>query len=262
VEKLTAILGLVPRHSFFALDAAFEKHNLSFACVLTQEVFASGKDPAHFLDALIDHYRILLHEKLGQPNSLFNAKEKHNYQASALLYTEEQCLYILDYLIQWQQHLSKIPFKRIFLEMLLLHILRSKYHLSAAGLVKRLIDLEHRITSPDKIIDTPASKNTPEQLSEPDNETRINPKTIQKLDEPQLQSPRVEIAQCGGGIEEIQLPHSTPQSSELSPQSPSQLLNPLGTENCSGTHPSRYETLLCFASIELEGTIKKEVKNG
>src|SRR5579862_6122551 len=145
-EKLSSVLGLMPRRSFFALDNAFHAQTFSFAFELAQDVFASGKDLAYFLDMLIDHYRTLLHVKLSQPLTIYGA-DKERYKASALFYTEEQCLYILDYLIQWQQQLSKIPFKRIFLEMVLLHVLRSQYRLSPATLVKRLTDLEHKFSA-------------------------------------------------------------------------------------------------------------------
>jgi DNA polymerase-3 subunit gamma/tau len=113
-EKFTSVLGLMPRRSFFALDSAFDRQNLSFAFELAQDVFASGKDFAYFLEMLIDHYRTLLHIKLGQPATVYGS-DKESYRTSALYYTQDPCLYILDYLIQWQQQLGKIPFKRIFL---------------------------------------------------------------------------------------------------------------------------------------------------
>jgi len=144
-EKCRTVYGMPPRHYFFELDRAFEKETLSFAFELVEKVFTSGKDPAYFFDTLIDHYHTLVRIKLGEGLHLFSLEDKELYRAAASLYTEEQCLYILDYLIGWQQQWGKIPFKRVFLEMLLLHILRSKYRLPPATLVRRLIDLEKQL---------------------------------------------------------------------------------------------------------------------
>lgn len=223
LDKLQSILGLMPRRSFFALDRAFNAHNFSFAFELAQDVFASGKDLTYFLDMLIEHYRILLHFKLeSQPSSIAYGTDKEHYRISAQYYTEEQSLYILDYLIQWQQQLGKIPFKRIFLEMILLHILRSQYRISSATLIKRLIDLEHTFKGDSQ---PPLSETiTGQQLSE----------------EPALQQPE------------------SPISPPIRIEKPQQLHEeiPVNKPAAEGSHPSRYQTLLHFAAIELEGTIK------
>lgn len=145
--KVLATLGIMPRSAFFALDRAFEEQNLSFAFELAGDIFSSGKDLSYFIDNLIEHYRSLLKLKLGSFHVFSTARLKEQYQASAILYTEEQCLYILDFLIQWQQQISKTPFKRVSLEMILLHILRSKHRIALPTLVKRLIELEQQIQS-------------------------------------------------------------------------------------------------------------------
>ena len=177
----------------------------SFAFELTEELFASGKDAAYFLDTLIEHSRTLLHIKLGKQPTLSSDNEP--YLAASHLYSEDQCLYILDYLIQWQQQLSRIPFKRVFLEMILLHIIRSKYRLSPANLVKRLIDLEQQLKIPAPL--PPVEAKAPIIVEE------------QKLETP-VRSPEPVVS------------------------------------NTAQPTPGRYETLLRFAAVELEGTTKKE----
>jgi DNA polymerase-3 subunit gamma/tau len=148
VAKVSATLGLMPRTIFFTLDKAFEEQNLSFAFELANDIFLSGKDLSYFIDNLIEHYRCLLKLKLNASVTFTLSKLKEQYSSSASIYTEEQCLYILDFLIHWQQQLSKISFKRVSLEMILLHILRSKHRMTLPQLVRRLTELEQKSTSP------------------------------------------------------------------------------------------------------------------
>jgi DNA polymerase-3 subunit gamma/tau len=251
-EKITSILGLIPRRSFFALDRAFETQNLSFAFELAQEVFASGKDLTYFLETVIDHYRTLLHIKLGQSSAIFHPIEKENYKASSLIYTEEQCLYILDYLIQWQQQLNKIPFKRIFLEMLLLHILRSKYRLSSATLVKRLIDLESKIPVPSHPAEKKADTSPADEHPHPMPEISLAKAKSEECApvRTHTEQPIPEIKEQAIPLEKVEIAKE-PVTLETS----SNVSEPVK----AAVHPSRYQTLLQFAAIELEGTIKKEV---
>ncbi len=216
--QVSRVLGLVPHQVLFALDKAFEKHSLSYAFELTEELFTSGKDIAYFLDTLLEHYRTLLQLKLGKQPSLIH--EREHYIASAALYSEEQCLYILDYLIEWQQQLNRIPFKRILLEMILLHLIRSKYRLSPATLVKRLMDLEQR--APSSLLhkeEVASVAQVPERA--PITEARTS--TITKEEKQEL-----------------------PAKEPVTIQQPTR------------PNPARYDTLLRFAAVELEGTTKKE----
>jgi hypothetical protein len=49
--------------------------------------------------------------------------------------------------MHWQQQIGKTPFKRINLEMILLHIIRSKHRIALQSLVKRLMQLEQQARS-------------------------------------------------------------------------------------------------------------------
>lgn len=162
--KVSATLGIMPRTAFFSLDKAFVEQNLSFAFELAGDIFSSGKDLSYFIDNLIEHYRSLLKLKLGSAVTFTTTRLKEQYTASSALYTEEQCLYILDFLIHWQQQIGKTPFKRVSLEMILLHILRSKHRIALPSLVKRLIELEQSSESiPKPVVQTaPPVEKVPE----------------------------------------------------------------------------------------------------
>ncbi len=142
LSKTASILGILPQTALYALDQAFAEQNFSFAFELADQIFTSGKEISHFLDTLLEHYRRILRHKLGTPTPFYTPKEQEQFLTSATLYTQEQCLYILDYILHWQQQLSKIPFKRITLEMILLHILHSKHRVTLPSLIKRLHDLQ------------------------------------------------------------------------------------------------------------------------
>lgn len=141
VSQVSATLGLIPEKIFDQLDLAFKEEKPSFAFELADLIFSSGKDVSYFLDSLLDHYRLILRTHMQTPSNIYTKKQQEHLRFCAENYTQEQCLYILDYLIQWQQQANKIPFKRLTLEMILLHIIRSKHRVSLPTLVKRLNDL-------------------------------------------------------------------------------------------------------------------------
>jgi DNA polymerase-3 subunit gamma/tau len=223
-EGFSAALGIPPRSAFFALDRAFETENLSFAFELAQEIFSSGKDSAYFLDLLIEHYHSLLRVHLGCP-------AEDAICASARLYTQEQCLIIIDYLIQWRETFNKIPFKHLFLEMVLLHILRSKSRLEPRALVQRLLDLEARL--------------------KPGVE---EPKKQSALSTPEPQQPKTPEAVAVTAPPKKQPTLTSPEPQQLKPPEAVVVTAPPKKE---AAHPSRYATLLQFAAVELEGIIKK-----
>ncbi len=126
-SSVAQAVSLSPRAYYFRLDGAIADRNLSFAFELSQEIFSTGKEIASFLDGLMQHFRTILLFKLNLPLSTYLSEaDKKAYLASEKLYSEEECLYALDYTMGWYKELSKIPFKQAFLEMILLHLLRSK----------------------------------------------------------------------------------------------------------------------------------------
>lgn len=235
--KVSATLGLMPRSVFFALDKAFEEQKLSFAFELVNDVFSSGKDLSYFIDHLIEHYRHLLKLKLGGSAPFLTVKLQEQYDASSLIYTEEQCLYILDFLIHWQQQIGKTSLKRISVEMILLHIIRSKHRITLPLLVKRLTELEQKLSTP----------LPPDVPSLP---------TTSAKSEPQPENPSLEDALLTKIKEKIE---ASPQQRKETFPALEKTESPSSIPNAS---QSRYDTLMRFAAVELEGTIKKEQLNG
>jgi len=134
-EHAIKSLGLLPSKLFFNLDEAAGKGDLPFAFQLTEKVFKVGYHLGHFLESLTEHYRNIALVQMGKKGS-------PEYEQSAQHYSREQCLEILDYLLETQEKMQRSPFKQIHLEIILLHILRSKNKISIEALVNRLEKLK------------------------------------------------------------------------------------------------------------------------
>ncbi len=148
-------LGLVPQEHFFALDAAFSESRLPFAFELVDQLFQAGKDLAHFLEQLIEHYRTLaVCKTVGSSDS--------RYAASARLYTQPQALNILELLIQSEASFQNSAFQRIALESILLQILRTKNKIPLEVLVRRLSELEKGLPDPAPKQEAPQEPPKPE----------------------------------------------------------------------------------------------------
>ncbi len=165
--KVSSTLGIMPHCAFFLLDKAFYEQTLAYAFELAGDIFSSGKDLSYFIDNLIEHYRSILKLKLLAPITFPTARLKEQYAAASSIYTEEQSLYILDYLIHWQQQIGKTPFKRVGLETILLHIIRSKHRLTLPTLVKRLHELEQKFLAAPRAAMPTSAAVSPEPIAAP-----------------------------------------------------------------------------------------------
>jgi DNA polymerase-3 subunit gamma/tau len=225
-DMITSVLGIMPREALFALDRAGKEGNLAFAFELAHQVFAEGKDPIHFVENLTEHFRHLLLVKISGKSAPFlslSEAERDRYEASAKLYSREQCLTILDMLIDAHNQIRFAASGRIALEALLLRLMRTHYQLPIDILVRRLADLEHAVNSGE-------SPSPPSQL--------LAPAPLEKPTEKE-----------------------SPSSFPSTTVDPTPLPSDLGIAAASKTplkhHQSRYDTLLQFAAVELEGTIQK-----
>jgi len=136
------LLGGVPRDFFFRLDRASEKNDLSFAFQCVDEIFSLGKDSFLVLEGIMEHYRTLLLMKLSLPlPEALSDEEQKQYLTVAPIYSQEDCLYILEYLVKCSLQLYQNPFKRVTLETIILHLIRSRKRVSLPSLVQRIENL-------------------------------------------------------------------------------------------------------------------------
>ncbi len=144
-------LNLISLDLLFELDQAVVASDLSFAFSLTATLFKSGASMIHFLHALSHHYRHLMLIKVTpqhEPPPHLSESQIAHYKAMASSYSSEQCLAILDLLLQTIETAQQTPFQRVHLEVLLLKVIRSTKTPSIETLVDRLVQLKKSVLSP------------------------------------------------------------------------------------------------------------------
>lgn len=147
-EIVASILGIMPRDSLFELDKAGKEGRFTVAFDIAHQVFSQGKDLVHFVDTLTEHFRNILLVILSGPDAAFlslSNEERQHYQLAATLYSQEQCMNIMEYLVEAQNQIRFAPSGRIALETILLHIMRTHKRIPIEVLVRRLAELEQTL---------------------------------------------------------------------------------------------------------------------
>jgi len=224
------LLGMMPKESLFALDRAGKEANYAYAFELAGELFSQGKNIAHFVDTLIEHFRTLLRVKLAGTSDI-NPNDVEAYQASAKLYNQETCLNNLDYLVAAQNELRYQPSRQVALEVILLHIMRSHARIPVEVIIRRLEAMQNG---------APPPKEPPPPAPKKEVKKEIKKDSI--LDNP-TPSPK------DLGIK-VQKKAPPPPKPKAAPKPPLPVVE-------GGKAPSEIDTLLQFAKVELEGTVKK-----
>lgn len=218
-EKTAKALGLVQNDLFNELDKAIEERNFSFAFKLSSLIFDEGKDLASFLTDLTAHFRELLLKNLSNKAPSF--------------YSKEQLLNILEECLNAETAIKTTTVPKIYLEAHLLKLIRSRQKQPLEELMKRLLELETRLSSTASL---PV-------------EQKILPL-----------EPQAEIVISSEPIIE---PVNEPSSSSSSSSSPEPaIVTSSSSSSSSSAAPSlpvsRVDTLLQFAAQHLEGKIIKK----
>lgn len=241
-EAVFQVFGLVSEEHFFSLDAAFSEGRLAFAFELVANLFESGKDLSHFMSQLVSHYRLLAIAKtLGE--QALSSPITARYMQTSRFYSQQQSLYLLEYLISAEAGLQKSLSPRIFLENTLLHIIRTKNRIPIEVLVRRLSELEGAGPLASEKAPKEVISLAPEKVSAP--KEIISPQIPKKTNV----------------FEETSPPTKNNLSEKPSKPLPIEVgSKPIETMSAKEPlkHPSHYDTLIRFAAIELEGSIKNK----
>lgn len=307
VNSIAEVLGTLPREIFFQLDEAGKSGNLTFAFEISQRIFFEGKDIYHFVEQLIEHFRTLLLLKLaggGAPFVALSAQDREKSSASAKFYTQEQCLTIIDFLIEAQSKIRFMPSPRIALEALLLKILKIHHRVPIDFLVKRLAELEEAIAKSAPTPTTSMQARAPEEAPKVNLEAPVmkeiwpkaaatpavashaetaatttaappaGPAAIVEIEMPQKELEPIEMLEpIIDGPKEVPLSappaatmteDPTPSASDLGkPSAPIERdQNHAEQQKEAKKRQSRYDTILQFAAIELEGSLQKKPMRG
>lgn len=306
MSSAASVLGIMPRDVFFELDKAGKEGNFAIAFEIAHQVFSQGKDLVHFVESLTEHFRNILLMKLASKDAPFfslSEADKLKYEASAKVYTQEQCMTILDFLIESQNQIRFTLSPRVTLEAILLRVLRIHQRLPVEYLVRRLSEIEQSLSggtlpSPAAILKPPLQQQplsitpapqpptpppTPAPIPSPTPApsptplpTPPPPPSPPPKPEPLVKSKPAAIGKISEdptpsaadlGIKETKKSKSLPgePSSQLVVKDPAPIeLGARPTEEAkmaAAKRQSQYDTLLQFASIELEGTIQKKSIN-
>lgn len=254
ILSVTAILGLMPREIYFEIDQAGKEGRFVKAFEIAHRVFAEGKDLTYFIEGLVDHLRQILLLKVAGPDSpllSLSAEEKEKYAQSARLYTQEQCLTLIEYLLQAQNQLRITPFGKISLEAILLHVMESHFRLPIEQLVRRLSELEHMISEKGQG-EPPIS--TPKPLQPP---VTAAPKPLPPpVVKPAPQPPVMASPTPSVSIDPTPTPADLGKSAKAAKPAPLQAEAP--PPPAAQKRPQHaYDTLFHFAAVELEGKLQK-----
>ncbi|OJU82630.1 MAG: DNA polymerase III, subunit gamma and tau [Chlamydia sp. 32-24] len=245
-NNVISILGITSKEILFKIDKAVENQTLSVAFEVAEEIFSQGKDLPFFIENLCEHYRNLLSLKIGKPisNVLNSKNDIESYQNSLAIYTQEQCLTILDLLIEGQNELKTGFSPRIFLEALLLKIIRIKQKISVEALVQKLVELEKKLESKQETIIEVQQEITKTEAKP--GISKVEGKQTELKKEVPKPTPSITI-DPSPSIKDIPLASKKKQSVETK-----------APPTFSQDKISRYDTILQFAAVELEGTIQKK----
>ncbi len=228
IEKVSYFLGLMPKEALFEFDLKALKGEFKSALQLARSVFDTGKNISYFLETLCEHYRQILYIKTFKENPKclpVPSQEWPHYERSASCYSYEQCLHIIDLVLEAQSKMKTALSKRVALENLLIQIIRSHQRVSVDEVFQHLEKLKKGgVEVQKKTIQEPAKQEIP--------------KEILKKEAP-------------------------PLAKAIPPVSPKKDLPSIPKEPLKEDAKKEkisYDTVLQFAAVELEGSLKKEGK--
>lgn len=216
-EAVAEVVGATPQESYFRLDRAMASGETAAAFQLAEEIFTSGRDIPCFVEGLIHHVRRLLVSHLSIASEPMVEEWRTHYSEMAQHLSKEQWISLLDELLERQIELRTAPSQRIALEMILLRYVQTCSRLSIEELVGRLQQLEQGLSSP-------------------------APRRAEPLPPPRPSSPPPQPAPP----QKVAAPPPPPRQPAALPQSAD-----------AKKRQNRYDTLLRFAAVELEGTVQK-----
>lgn len=241
-------LGLVPQELFHSLDQAFSTYHLPYAFELVDQLFQTGKDLAHFLEQLIEHYRNIINAKCKQPDS-------HK------IYTQQQALHILDLLIQAESHFQKSSFQRISLEALLLQIIRSKNRIPIEVLVRQLTENGERRTQNAELKEDPPKPAAIKSEVKEHGERKTQNAEL-KEEPPKPAAIKSEVNEVPAATPELKPVPFNPFTAKKEPAAKPIVVNKEEVKvqappSIVAQKPQyHYDTIMRFAAVEFEGTVK------
>lgn len=237
-EVVQEVLGVMPREQFFALDEATTTGDIKIAFELANALFCQGKEISHFLEDLNSHIKAILLTKLGCTELLadLDPAYRKGVEESAQKYTQEQCIAIFDMIQETAAAIKSAPSPLMALEALLMRIVRIRQKIPIEAIARRLVQLE------EKIMAAKGTQGPPPQpaMQQPQPKAAAPAKAPAAVPEPKKAAP--EIAQTPPPVPLTKISDSTPP--------------PVMADDVQKN--ARFDTLVQFAAVELEGTVQRK----
>jgi DNA polymerase-3 subunit gamma/tau len=277
-STVACMLGIVESDYFFKLDKASQESNLAVAFEISEEVFTQGKDIVYFVEKLTEHFRNILVVKLSGKQAPFlhlSEEERDKYAVSAKVYSQEACLMILDFLVEAHHQIRFAPSPKTTLEALLLRIIRAQSRIPVDILVRRLVDLEQRIGKEASSLEDSSKATAAPPSATPAPSIPSAPLSSPIKPEPPSPAPKLEPLADRAAKETPSLAKTidklastsvdpTPSPADLGIVEIAEKKGLLANskvikEKLDPSKISRYDTIMQFAAVELEGTIQKKL---
>ncbi|MCH1430212.1 MAG: DNA polymerase III subunit gamma/tau [Chlamydiales bacterium] len=240
LELIQEVLGLPETDLIIEIDRALKAQDIAAILTSSQKIFNEGKDHLLTLEALIEHFRKVMHAiALGSSSSsVILAHEQPLYKKLATSYSADQCRSAIDQLIKCQlSHKDSHNF-RIYFENTLINLSYFLNTVAIESVLEKLCSLETAVTQQSPIVSHTSPQTTPAKKiskEEPDDDWDNLHKPNKKTSAP---SPSQDIP-----------PATKKRKSESSDSSEPLTLNQ--QEN------NKIDTILQFSAVELEGPVKK-----
>ncbi|MCH9634758.1 MAG: Holliday junction ATP-dependent DNA helicase RuvB [Chlamydiae bacterium] len=219
-EKAIDFLGLMPKETFFTFDEQTSKGNIKVALELANQVYSSGKNISYFLETLSEHFRQILYIKVYKENPKYLPVSDQDWK----LYERSSSLY------GYEQCLHIIDL-----------ILAAQVSLKTA--LSKRVALENLLI---QITRSHLRVSLDEVLEHLEGLKKESPPLAQDLTLKSLSNTPIKS----------EIKKETPPSKPLSKKNITKPLSP--PKEGAKKEKSRYDTVLQFAAVELEGSLKKE----
>lgn len=248
--KVTHILGLPPLDKLFELNQIIQTQDYTKAACLAQETFLSGRDLNHYIETLVDHFRTLLLIKLNAYEPL-HLTPQHLERGMKETFQTDNLIAMIEYLLSTLTQAKNEAITQSRLEAIFYKLIRLNRTTPIATLIERLESLENRIKSGVQAYTPP-----PVQLSSPPLPPAAPPKSAipqaaAKVNIDPTPSDK-DLKGLKPAVKKVEIPAATPPPPKKV-ETPAAALPPKGDLN-----QAKLDTLLHFASIELEGRITKK----
>lgn len=171
LNEVISILGIVDWELITKITEAMKENNTATALNIVDRVFSNGKDIPQFIDELIEHFRNLMIAHLALKDEAcdkelsklisLTKEQMSTVSRQSKGFSIEDILYIIQVLSNTKQMLKDSPLLRVPLELTMVRLTRRQSLASVAQILKRISELEARITHDSSSEAPPASEELP-----------------------------------------------------------------------------------------------------